>query len=127
MIAAAIRDVLANDPGMFADVREHPTTEESLVRAHHELSDLELHPSIVSPSSPTGAADVVRIHRATRATLTDGWYDEHDLMDAAVTVLGDGSAVLADLGTIADATSPNGSRPRRPRSSWALAEHAPVT
>ncbi|MCZ7529273.1 MAG: hypothetical protein M5U31_02355 [Acidimicrobiia bacterium] len=126
VIAAAIRTVLSSEPGMFADVAEHPTTEESLVRAHHELSDLDTSQLDLLAQQSDRAADVVRIHRATRATLTDDWYDEHDLMDSAVTVIGDGSAVLADLGTIAIYLPQRFSNPQAALVR-ALAEHAPVT
>jgi ATP-dependent helicase/nuclease subunit B len=40
VIAAAIRSVLAEAPGIFAEVRDHPSTEEALVRSYRELSEL---------------------------------------------------------------------------------------
>src|SRR5205814_944204 len=42
VVAAAIRRVLATDPGpLFASVAAHPATEEALVGAHRELADLD--------------------------------------------------------------------------------------
>ncbi len=46
------------------------------------------------------AGDVVRITRRARAALAPEWYDERDLMDAAVDAIGGGVPLLADLGTV---------------------------
>jgi hypothetical protein len=60
VIAAAVRRVLAADPGIFAPVREHPSTEEALVNSYRELS--ELRPAIptprlvIDPSSPLASS-----------------------------------------------------------------------
>jgi RecB family exonuclease len=100
VIAAAVRRALAAEPGLFRDVAEHPTTEQSLVAVHRELSDCP--PRVldrIAAASPR-AADVVRVHRAVRRTLAREWFDERDLMDAAIGAVDDGSAVLGDLGAI---------------------------
>src|SRR5262249_11867543 len=41
VIAAAVRASLVREPGLFAPVAEHPATEEALVAAYRELSDLD--------------------------------------------------------------------------------------
>jgi energy-coupling factor transporter ATP-binding protein EcfA2 len=100
VIAAAVRRALAADPGLFRDVAEHPTTEQSLVAVHRELSDCAPRAlDRIAAASPR-AADVVRVHRVVRRTLAREWFDERDLMDAAVRAVDDGSAVLGDLGAI---------------------------
>jgi ATP-dependent helicase/nuclease subunit B len=98
VLGAAVRAALADAPGLFRDVAEHPTTEQSLVAAHRALSNCsaaEL--DRVGRASPR-AADVVRVHRAVRRSLAKGWFDERDLMDAAVEALAAGSPVLPDVG-----------------------------
>ncbi len=64
--------------------------------------------------------------RAARAVLEGEWYDERDLMDAAITSIDQGSAVLPDLGAIVvylpQDISPPGARLLR-----TLAAHTVVT
>lgn len=99
LVAAAVRTVLAEDPGLFAEVAQHPSTEEALVRAYRELSELAPeHLDALARTSPR-AADVVRIRRATRARLA-AWYEEADLMAAAVEAVRQREPVLDDLGTV---------------------------
>jgi len=100
VIAAAVRRVLADDPGIFAPVRQHPSTEEALVESYRELS--ELRPGSLDTLAATGlrAADVVRVRRAVRAQLEATWYEEADLMGAAGHAIADGSSVIDDLGTV---------------------------
>ena len=100
VLAAAIRHVLTEAPGVFAPVAAHPATEEALVAAHRELRDLS--PAALSrlASTTARAADVVRIHRAAAAALRTGWYDEHDLFDAAVTAVGAGAPLVAEIGPV---------------------------
>lgn len=100
LIGAAVRQVLRDAPGIFAPVTGHPSTEEALVRAHRELSELE--PASLGTLERQGrrAGDVVRIHRAVRERISGDWFEEADLMAAAEQVIADGPAVLDDLGTI---------------------------
>src|SRR5215210_6191703 len=63
VLAGAVRAVLAEEPGVFGPVAEHPATEQALVAAARELAaapDRALDP--VADCSPRAAA-VVRIHR----------------------------------------------------------------
>src|SRR5262249_31658534 len=46
------------------------------------------------------AADVVRLFRRWRRTVSGGWYDEVDLVEAAADAASAGSAALADLGHV---------------------------
>ena len=83
VLAAAVRGVLGRHPGIFGPVAEHPATEQALVEAYRELSQVD-----------AGALDALRRtgprgdrrgahHHAAREQLAAEWYDERDLMDAA--------------------------------------------
>lgn len=86
VIAEAVRRVLAEAPGMFAPVADHPATELALVAAHRELAGVsEANLDAVAAASRRGA-DVVRIHRRVKGLLAAAWHDEHDLLEAAATV-----------------------------------------
>lgn len=101
VVAAAVRRVLAVDPGrLFASVAEHPATEEALVGAHRDLSNLD-EPALtrLAARSPR-AREVVRIHRLVKEHLAPAWHDEHDLMRAACDVVDEGAPVVDELGTV---------------------------
>lgn len=100
VVAAAVRTVLATQPGLFAGVRDHPSTEEALVRAYRELSELPA--ASLDRLAATGprAGDVVRVRRQARARLEGGWFEEADLMAAATDSVRAGSTVLDDVGTV---------------------------
>ena len=67
VVAAAVRRVLAQDPGpMFRRVATHPATEEALVGAHRELSDLDDAALGVLAGQSARAREVVRIHRLVK-------------------------------------------------------------
>lgn len=100
VVAAAIRRVLGERPGMFAPVAEHPSTEQALVRAYRELSELSESTLATLAGQSERAAEVVRIRRQARAELEAGWYEEADLMTAAVDAVGEVSPVVDDLGTV---------------------------
>ncbi len=100
VLAAAIRGVLAGAPGVFAAVAQHPATEEALVDAYRELSTCSTGALDQLARAGRRAADVVRICRAARAELEPAWYDERDLMDAAVGVIDAGTPLLADIGAV---------------------------
>lgn len=100
VIAAAVRRVLAQDPGLFADVREHPSTEEGLVRAHRELSEVSTQGLAALAQRSGRAGDVVRIHREVRSLLEPAWYEEADLMAAATAVVEQGADVPDEVGTV---------------------------
>ncbi len=99
VLAAALRGVLAADPGVFAPVAEHPATEMALVAAYKELRDASPDAlDAVATRSPR-AADVVRLFRAARTRLEPQWYDEEDLISAALGAIGADGADRHHLGT----------------------------
>ncbi len=100
VVAAAVRAVLAQHPGVFRPVAEHPATEEAIVAAHRELSDIaDAGLQVLARQSPR-AREVVRIHRAVTERLAADWYSEHDLMVSAIDVVGVGSPLVDQLGTV---------------------------
>ena len=100
VIAAAVRRVVAAEPGLFADVASHPSTEESLVRAYRELSELRPEALDRLARRSARAADVVRIHRTVQGSLQDEWFVEADLMASAIGAVQGSASVLQDLGTV---------------------------
>jgi len=100
VIAAALRAALREAPGIFAPVATHPATEMALVAAYRELRDVSPGAADAISARSARAADVVRLQREARARLEHAWYDEEDLMDAAVAVLGTDEPALEDLGQV---------------------------
>jgi RecB family exonuclease len=101
VVASAVRRALARHPGLFAPVAHHPATEEALVAAHRELADLDSDQLDVLAARPQlRTREVVRLHRATKSLLHQEWHDEHDLMRVATEIVGDGSPLVAELGTL---------------------------
>jgi hypothetical protein len=94
VIAAALQAALAEAPGVFAPVADHPTTEIALVAAYRELRDCSEQALKEVAATSARADDVIRIHRAARARLERDWYDEEDLIGAAAEVLPSGAAAL---------------------------------
>jgi ATP-dependent helicase/nuclease subunit B len=88
IVLAALRHELANDAGVLAPVGDHPATEEALLRVDRELTGMTAAGLHRLSSLSRRAADVVRLHRATRARLSAQWYDEADLLLAATEHLG---------------------------------------
>ncbi len=100
VVAAAVRQVLAADAGMFADVVHHPSTERTLVRTHRELSEVSTEGLARLAKASRRAGEVVRIHQAVKEQLDAEWYSEHDLMGSATAVIEANAPLLADLGDI---------------------------
>ncbi|MFA9446568.1 PD-(D/E)XK nuclease family protein [Egicoccus sp. AB-alg6-2] len=100
VVAAAVRAVLAKEPGLFEAVADHPATEASLVRAHRELADCSPAALDRLASSSKRARDVVRVHRAVRERLMDDWYDEPALLAAATTAVATGMPLVDELGCV---------------------------
>jgi ATP-dependent helicase/nuclease subunit B len=100
VIAAALRAALKEEPGLFGPVAEHPATENALVATYRELREVSGPGLDAIASSSPRAADVVRLHRATRMRLEPHWYDEQDLMRAAASTVEAGSAATTDLGAV---------------------------
>lgn len=87
VIAAALRAALAEEPGVFAPVAAHPATETALFSAYRELRDLSAGALESLSRGSRRSADVVRLHRVARDRLVHQWYDEQDLIGAAIHTL----------------------------------------
>lgn len=90
LITSAIRSILQSAPGIFAPVAQHPATEKALAGAYRELRAVPDHSLDSVAACSARADDVVRIHRLARERLSDGWYDEEDLLAMASTLIADG-------------------------------------
>lgn len=99
VLGAAVRRALTDEPGSFGPVAQHAATEAALVDAHRELRDLDDAACQRLAASSERAAEVVRVHRAAQALLADDWYDEEDLMAAAVEAVAAGQGP-SDLGAV---------------------------
>src|SRR5581483_1560674 len=91
---------LAEDPGIFDPVADHPSTESALVTAYRELRDVSSDALDALARLSPRASDVVRLHRSTRARLAGSWYDEEDLLDAAIAVLDRHPLTVDELGSV---------------------------
>jgi len=100
VIAAALRSALAEQPGIFAPVAGHAATETALIAAYKELRDLSDGALGALARSSRRAADVVRLHRAARAALEPAFYDEEDLLEAAVSTLRADERAVRGLGQV---------------------------
>lgn len=98
VIAAAMRAVLAEAPGVFAPVADHPATEQALVSSHRELGSVPDAALDAVAECSARAHAVVRIHHAVRDRLANSWHDEEDLLVTAADVLRSGAS--ADLGPV---------------------------
>ncbi|MGQ0744883.1 MAG: PD-(D/E)XK nuclease family protein [Acidimicrobiales bacterium] len=99
VVVQAVRQALSVDPGLFAAVAEHPATEECLVRAWRELGGLS--PDALGRLASAGplTAAVVGVVRRVRVQLRPAWYDEHDLIEAAI-VAAKSSQATINLGPV---------------------------
>ena len=99
VLAARVRSILRAEPGYFAGVQSHPTTEKSLVSAHRELSEVPDPGLDRLAAASARAKDVVRIHRAVKEGLANRFHDEQDLIRYAVEALTRGGAPV-ELGPV---------------------------
>ncbi len=87
IVSAAWRAALQSTPGIFDPVKSHPATIRALVGAHRELRDLS-DAGLDGVASASGLSrDLVALHRGVTAALAATWYDQTDLLDAAVSRL----------------------------------------
>lgn len=87
VIGAALRAALAEEPGLFSPVADHPATEWALVSAYRELRDVSDGTLQQLAAQSQRAADIVRLHRAARRQLVQRFYDEEDLIGSAIDVV----------------------------------------
>lgn len=92
VLAQVVRRAVAADPGIFKEVAGHPATEQALVRAYRDLRALSPPALDVAARHSERAADVVRLVRSVRARLQADWYDDVDLLRAAVSAAAGGGA-----------------------------------
>jgi len=93
VMASAVRHALATQPGIFAAVREHPTTESELVRAHRELRPLGAGELDRLAATGDRAAEVVRLHGIVSRLWAGSFYDEHDVMVTATGLVRSGASL----------------------------------
>ena len=97
-VGATVRGVLLDDPGVFGEVADHPSTARALARAHHDLRDVDDSACDLVSGTSSLCAEVVRVHRAARERIADGHYDETDLLHtAAATLTADRAAELGSI------------------------------
>ena len=99
VLLVAVQEELRQSPGVFAPVSDHPATEEALVAAHRQLSDLS-EPALVRAGRGVAQAhDVVGLHRRVRpgsgsgSTRPTSWRPRRHQLRA-------GHPVGAGLGTV---------------------------
>jgi ATP-dependent helicase/nuclease subunit B len=126
VLGAAVRAVLADEPGLFGPIADHPATERALVEAHRELRELDDYELDAVAACGARAADVIRVHRATRSRLSRDWYDEQDVVAAAIWEVADDGPLLGDLGTVV-VHLPQRIAPGAGRLVASLAERVPVS
>ncbi len=100
ILAAAWRSALADDPGMFAQIREHQSTVTALLGVHRELRALDQAQLTKVAAGSRLAADVVRLHCCVQRRVEDRFYDEKDLLRGATDHLIDDAGARAELGAI---------------------------
>lgn len=98
LVLQAVRAVLAEAPGVFAAVGDHPATELALAAAQRELAGVGADALESLAAQSRRAADIVRIVRMATDRLRGNWYDEHDLLVSATDVLRSGGA--GELGPV---------------------------
>lgn len=98
--AEAVRGVLADAPGVFALMAAHPSTERMLDRAFGELRRVPEADLVQLAARGRRPAEVVRLYRMVRQRLMGAWYDEVDVIEAAVAAVHTGHAAVRDLGRL---------------------------
>ena len=115
VIDLTIRRVLAETPGMFESVADHPSTIVALRKLHHDLRLGGDHAATALEATRRGC-EAVRVSRAVTRILTRRWYDEADLFAAATAILTEAAQWFGHrLGE--DRPPGRRGRPRRHRSA----------
>jgi ATP-dependent helicase/nuclease subunit B len=91
VVAAGWRRALAEQPGVFADVAEHPATVRALAAAHRELRDLSDSALDAVAGTTEISPDLIRLHRQVTERLAEEWYDATHLLVAAADAVAQGS------------------------------------
>lgn len=89
VVELTVRTVLAEAPGMFRSVAEHPATVTALREVHDELRLAGDEATTRLANGSGRGAEVARVSRAITRILASRWYDEADLFRVATDGLGD--------------------------------------
>lgn len=126
VVAAAWRQALDEDAGVFGPVARHRATVQALVRAHRELREVDdAGLDAIAGIGEAAAADLLRLHRRVVTILADRWYDSVELRRTAADALHSEPARAAELGTPV-LFLPQDLRPGAARFVRRLDEVAPV-
>ena len=98
LLAGATRAVLGSEPGRFAGVQHHHSTERSLIKAHRALAELPPNELAQLAAKSPRTADVVRIFHAVNAKISQHFFNEQDLIAAAIQAIHTNANVLNGLG-----------------------------
>jgi len=97
VVLAATRRLLAERPGVFGPVADHPSVERTVMAAHRNLR--EVHPDALDRLSDIGGSlsDLVGLHRALVERLQPTFHDEHERAVVAAARIADGSVDLPPI------------------------------
>ena len=84
LVTSAIRAVLHETPGIFEPVADHPATEQALTAAYRELRSVPDSELNAVADCSMRAADVIRVYQDARSRLSAGWFDDGDILVAAI-------------------------------------------
>ena len=97
VVLASIRRILAEDPGVFGPVSNHPSLERALVVAHRELREVDAG-SIDRLARLGGlSAGLTLVHRTLVNQLAPNFHDERERSDLATKRVHEGSVSLPPL------------------------------
>ena len=92
----AVSRVLLEEPGLFKDVADQPSTARAIARTAELLDAV---PDPADPELPELMQEVLRLHSASKEALGREWYTDHEAFTLASTKLATGT-VTQRLGTI---------------------------
>ena len=100
VLAAAWRQALDEDAGVFAPVARHRATVQALLAAHRQLREVDGDglDALANSGEPI-TVDLLRLHRRVLAILARHWYDTVDLRRTATDALYRDAGRAAELGT----------------------------
>ena len=91
VVLAATRRLLAERPGAFGAVADHPSVERALVAAHRSLREVTPEALDRLADQSDVLAEVVTLHRVLVKRLGERFHDERERADVAAAVLTDAS------------------------------------
>ncbi|MEE2696882.1 MAG: PD-(D/E)XK nuclease family protein, partial [Actinomycetota bacterium] len=97
VVLAATRRLLAEHPGAFAPVADHPSVEHTVMSTHRTLR--EVHPEALARLSAIGGpvADLVDLHRSLVERLEPTFHDERERAVVAAARIADGTTDLPPI------------------------------